>query len=362
DVVEKEMYTFEDRGGRSVSLRPENTASCVRAAIQHGLFNSPLNRIWYIGPMFRYERQQANRYRQFHQIGAEIYGASGAEADAEVILLTARLWRELGLEGLRLELNSLGNRDEQQAYRAQLVAYLQANESALDEDSKRRLRSNPLRVLDSKNPQLQSLIEAAPAPLDSLQAESRTHFETVCQTLRDCGLDPVVNRRLVRGLDYYTRTVFEWTNDSLGAQTAVCGGGRYDQLVTEIGGPDTPAVGFSVGIERLVAVTLAQQQDPPADRPTAYLAAVGERPQMAAHALAERLRDRLPELRIVVDAGAGSFKAKLRRADRSGARFALIVGDSELEQHSLAIKDLERKDQQTVGVDDVAGHLRALLA
>ena len=362
DIVEKEMYTFNDRKGRSLSLRPEATASCVRAAVEHSLTGGGQGlRIWYAGPMFRYEKMQKERYRQFYQFGAEIYAVDDASADAEIILLTARLWRQLGLSRLELQLNSLGSREEQSAYRKHLRDYFEAHYQELDEDSQRRLKSNPLRILDSKNPRMQSLIDAAPVPLDHLGAASRSHFETVQEILRQCGQTFTVNQRLVRGLDYYTRTVFEWVSEDLGAQNAVCGGGRYDQLFSELGGQQTGAVGFSAGIERIIAVMEAQKIAAPNPLPHIYLAAVGTAPGAAAHAIAESLRNALPDLHLQVDAGPSSFKAKLRRADRSGARFALILGEDELNEHIVQLNHLRASQQESIGLDTLARHIETLL-
>jgi histidyl-tRNA synthetase len=362
DIVEKEMYTFDDRKGRSLSMRPEATASCVRASVENALARGGDGlRVWYTGPMFRYEKMQKERYRQFYQLGAEVYGLEGAAADAEIILVTARLWRTLGLANVSLELNSLGTRDEQAAYRAQLREYLQDRSDALDDDSRRRLQTNPLRVLDSKNPQLQELIDAAPTPLDSLGETSRAHFDEVVATLRACGVALRTNPRLVRGLDYYTRTVFEWVSGDLGAQSAICGGGRYDRLFAEIGGPDTPAVGFSAGIERIVAVMQAGGVAVAAAAPQLYLAAVGEAPCRGAHALAERLRDELPDVRMVVDAAGGGFRPKLKRADRSGALLALVLGDDELAAGNIQIKTLRGETQEQVALGDAAARIRTLL-
>jgi len=362
DIVEKEMYTFSDRKGRSLTMRPEATASCVRAAVEHGLARGGDGlRIWYAGPMFRYEKMQKERYRQFYQLGAEIYGAGAPAADAEIVLVTARLWRTLGIGDVSLELNSLGTREEQAAYRERLREYLRGHERDLDDDSRRRLASNPLRVLDSKNPALQALIEAAPAPLDGLGNESRAHFDAVRGTLEDCGVALRVNRRLVRGLDYYTRTVFEWVSDDLGAQSAICGGGRYDRLFAEIGGPDTPAIGFSAGLERILAVMAARgvQAEPAA--PQLYLAAVGEAPCRQAHVIAERLRDALPGVRMVVDAAGGGFRPKLRRADRSGAALALVLGDDELAAGAIQVKALRGEAQDTLALERAPERIRALL-
>lgn len=358
DIVEKEMYTFEDRGGDSLTLRPECTASCVRAAIEHGWLRGGGVRIWHIGPMFRYERPQKGRYRQFHQLDVEALGYPGPDVDAELIMLSARLWKRLGLENIRLELNSLGSRAAQTTYRDRLVTYFEEHRESLDEDSTRRLSSNPLRILDSKNPDMQSLIEQAPAPVDHLDEASAASFDLLQKVLSDTDIEFSINRRLVRGLDYYTGTVFEWVTDELGAQNAVCGGGRYDGLVEEIGGPPTPAIGFALGIERLVELLKVQGIQPPATAPDAYLAAVGVRAARAAMGLAENLRDTVPNIRLLVDAGEGSFKSKLKRADRSDARFALILGDKEVDSNAVGVKDL-RGDapQKELPVSELSGYL-----
>ena len=358
DIVEKEMYTFDDRNGESLTLRPECTASVVRAAIEHGLLRTPGRRVWTMGPMFRYERPQKGRYRQFHQIDVEIFGVAAPSAEAELIMLTRRLWKTLGIAGLALELNSLGSRDIQARYRARLVEYFSAHSSALDADSQRRIRTNPLRILDSKNPAMQGLIEKAPRIVEELDGDARAHFDELLAMLDEAGVAYRLNHRLVRGLDYYTGTVFEWTTDELGAQGAVCGGGRYDNLVAEIGGPATPAIGFAIGLERLVALLEAQSVELPVAAPHAYLASAGTRASVLAHAVAERLRDAVPELRLVVDAGPGSFKAKLKRADRCGARIALLLGEEEARIGRVAVKDLRaREPQSTVAIDELAGHV-----
>ena len=358
DIVEKEMYTFDDRNGESLTLRPECTASLVRAAIQHGLLRTSGRRVWTKGPMFRYERPQKGRYRQFHQIDVEIFGIAGPSAEAELILLSRRLWKALGVSGLALELNSLGNRDIQARYRARLVEYFSAHATVLDTDSVRRMETNPLRILDSKNPSMQALIEEAPQILDEHDADARAHLDQLLAMLDEAGVAYRLNPRLVRGLDYYTGTVFEWTTDELGAQGAVCGGGRYDNLVSEIGGSANPAIGFAIGLERLVALLGTQSVELPAALPHAYLASNGARASILAHAVAERLRDAVPELRLVVDAAPGSFKAKLKRANRSGARIALLLGDEEARSDRIVVKDLRaREPQSMVSIDDLAGHV-----
>ena len=358
DIVEKEMYTFNDRNGESLTLRPECTASVVRAAIEHGLLRTPGRRVWAMGPMFRYERPQKGRYRQFHQIDVEIFGVAGPSAEAELIVLTRRLWKALGITGLTLELNSLGSRAIQARYRARLVDYFSAHASVLDADSARRIETNPLRILDSKNPSMQALIEDAPRIIDEHDADSRAHLEQLLAMLDEAGVTYRLNPRLVRGLDYYTGTVFEWTTSELGAQGAVCGGGRYDNLVAEIGGPANPAIGFAIGLERIVALLEAQSVELPVAMPHAYLASAGAQASVLAHAVAERLRDAVPELRLVVDAGDGSFKAKLKRADRCGARIALLLGEEEARSGRIAVKDLRaREPQSMVPIDELAGHV-----
>ncbi len=349
DIVEKEMFSFQDREGDSLSLRPEGTASCVRAGLEHGLLHNQQQRLWYAGPMFRHERPQAGRYRQFHQLGAEVFGIGGPEVDVELIALSARLMRDLGLRGLTLELNSLGSAEARAEYRAALVAFLERHESALDADSRRRLHSNPLRVLDSKSPQTQEILRDAPTMMDALDAESRAHFEALRQGLSDLGIAYAINPRLVRGLDYYGRTVFEWTTDALGAQGTVCAGGRYDGLVQQLGGTPTPAVGWAAGVERLILLMKAQQATAPDAAPHAYLCALGEAPQREALRLGERLRDALPGLRLLVNAGGGKLAAQLKRADRSGARVALILGDAELEAASVQVKSLRAGAEEANG-------------
>ena len=363
DIVEKEMYTFEDRNGDSLTLRPEGTAGCVRAGIQHGLLHNQVQRLWYLGPMFRHERPQKGRYRQFHQLGVEVFGLPGPDIDAELILITARLWRELGMDHeVHLEINSLGSSEARRAYRDRLVAYLEAHEADLDEDSRRRLHTNPLRVLDSKNPAMQDLIEAAPKLMDHLDTESREHFESLCARLDAAGIAYRVNPRLVRGLDYYTRTVFEWVTDRLGAQGTVCAGGRYDGLVEQLGGRPTPAVGFALGLERLVAL-LEERELPDTTTPHAYLLLAGEAAEQAGPLLAEKLRDALPQLRLLVHAGGGSFKSQMKKADRSGARLALILGEDEMVAGNIAIKDLRGTgEQQHVKQDELADRLAQMLA
>ena len=363
DIVEKEMYTFTDRNGDSLTLRPEGTAGCVRAAIQRGLLHNARPRLWYAGPMFRHERPQKGRYRQFHQVGAEAFGLEGPDLDAEMILLSGRILSGLGLRNLRLELNNLGTSAARASYREALVAHLQSHASRLDDDARRRLESNPLRVLDSKNPAMREVIEAAPDLLDYLDEASRAHFEALRGMLDAAGQPYTVNSRLVRGLDYYGGTVFEWVSDELGAQGTVLAGGRYDTLVEMIGGKPTPAIGFAAGIERLVALVEAAASAPPVAAPHAYLVVEDVEGTREAMALAERLRDRLPALRLQVHMGGGSLKSQLRRADRSGAALAIIRGSDEMAAGEASIKDL-RGDaaQRRVRIDALEDTLSPLCA
>ncbi|MEQ6342784.1 MAG: histidine--tRNA ligase [Gammaproteobacteria bacterium] len=363
DIVEKEMYTFLDRNGDSLTLRPEGTASCTRAAIESGLLHNQVQRLWYQGPMFRHERPQQGRYRQFHQIGAETFGMAGPDIDAELILVTARLWRMLGLQDdLVLHLNSLGTADARNVYRAQLVEYFSAHVEQLDEDSRRRLHANPLRILDSKNPSLQALIEGAPRFLEMLDDESREHFEKLKTLLDAAGVRYVVNPRLVRGLDYYGKTVFEWVTDRLGAQGTVCAGGRYDVLVEELGGRPTPAAGFAMGVERLVALLIDRSVTLPAALPHAYLVVSGDAAERQGVLLAESLRDRVPALRLQVNCGGGSFKSQIKRADKSGATYALLLGEDEAARREVSIKPLrEDRPQQNVSQAELADYLAKLL-
>lgn len=360
DIVEKEMYTFADRNGDSLTLRPEGTAGCARACIEHGLLHNQTQRLWYAGPMFRYEKPQKGRYRQFHQIGAEAYGMAGPDIDAELICLSARLWQRLGIRDVALQINSLGSSAARAAYRERLVAYFAARRDELDEDSRRRLDTNPLRILDSKNPTMRAVIAEAPSLLDHLDPESRAHFEELEALLGAAGLAYDINPRLVRGLDYYCKTVFEWVTETLGAQGTICAGGRYDGLIEELGGQAVPGVGFALGVERLVAMLAAAGQ--PGERaPHAYLIAVGEPAQRCGLTLVERLRDQLPALRLRMHCGGGGFKAQFRRADHSGARFALILGESEVAADTVAIKPLRaaENEQITLPRDQVAAYLRA---
>ncbi len=347
DIVEKEMYTFADTGGDSLTLRPEATAGIVRAVISNGLLRGARLKLWTQGPMFRHERPQKGRYRQFHQFSMEAIGFGGPDVDAELIALTARLWRALGIGRVRLLINSLGTSEARQQYREQLVAYFGAHATALDADSQRRLHGNPLRILDSKNPAMQALVAGAPLLTDSLDAESRAHFDALCATLDELGIAYVVNPRLVRGLDYYSRTVFEWVTDALGSQDAICSGGRYDGLVPQLGGEPTPAIGCALGVERVVALLAQGGALPAAAAPAVYLIAAGERAQRAAPRLAEALRDALPGRGVIQNLGGGNFAAQFRRADKSGAQLAIVLGDAEIDRGVAAVKPLRREGGQS---------------
>ncbi|MCE8039310.1 histidine--tRNA ligase [Halomonas sp. MCCC 1A11062] len=356
DIVEKEMYTFEDRNGDSLTLRPEGTASCVRAAMEHGLLHNQTQRLWYQGPMFRHERPQKGRYRQFHQVGVEAFGLEGPDIDAEVILLSARLWRELGLsDHVTLELNSLGSSEARAAYRDKLVAYFEQHRDQLDEDSLRRLTSNPLRILDSKNPDMAPMLADAPKLMDHLDDASREHFEGLTALLQAAGIDYVINPRLVRGLDYYGRTVFEWTTTALGSQGTVCAGGRYDGLVEQLGGKPIPAVGFAMGIERLVLLleTLELVPDSALGELDLYVLPMDDVATTQAMLLAERIRSELPELRLQLHCGGGSFKSRIKKADKSGARLALLLGEDELVAGRATLKFL-REEREQMSLDQGA--------
>lgn len=350
DIVEKEMYTFDDRNGDSLTLRPEGTASCVRAVLEHGISGGgQVQKLWYIGPMFRHERPQKGRYRQFHQIGIEVFNLDGPDIDAELIIMTWRLWGLLGIRNaVTLELNSLGTSEARANYREALVEFLSARLDQLDEDSKRRLSSNPLRILDTKVPETQALLVDAPKLADHLDDASKVHFEGLKARLDAAGIPYVINPKLVRGLDYYSKTVFEWVTDKLGAQGTVCAGGRYDGLVEQMGGKPTAGVGFAMGIERLVLLleTLEQVPSEIARQVDVYFCAFGEAAELQALVLAEQLRDRLPGLRLQMNAGAGSFKSQFKKADKSGALFALILGEDELAQQVVGLKPLRDNGEQ----------------
>jgi histidyl-tRNA synthetase len=365
DIVEKEMYSFEDAlNGESLTLRPEGTASCVRAVLQHNLLYDGPKRLWYMGPMFRHERPQKGRYRQFHQVGVEAMGFAGPDIDAEQIAMCARLWDDLGLDGIRLEINSLGQSEERARHRADLQAYLELHHDQLDAEALRRLHSNPLRILDTKNPAMQGLVDAAPKLIDYLGEESLRHFEGVQQLLKDAAIPYRINPRLVRGLDYYNLTVFEWVTDQLGAQGTVCAGGRYDGLVAQLGGKPAPACGFAMGIERLLALWQDQghRHEPPA--PDAYLVHQGETAGRFAFRVAEAMRS--AGFAIHLHCGGGSFKSQMKKADGSGAQIALIVGDDEAAQNAVSVKPLrsgfdQPAAQVRVSFDELADHLGDML-
>jgi histidyl-tRNA synthetase len=340
DVVEKEMFTFVDQGGDSLTLRPEATAGVVRSMISNGLLRGARHKLWTAGPMFRHERPQKGRYRQFHQVSVEAIGFAGPDIDAELIAIGARLWKRLGIDRVALEINSLGTAEARRAYRALLVDYFRGHEQKLDADSRRRLEGNPLRILDSKNPDLRDIIAGAPSLADHLDPESAAHFALLRERLDAIGVPYTVNPRLVRGLDYYSRTVFEWVTDALGSQNAICSGGRYDGLISQLGGDATPAIGFALGVERVVA--LVEQVGSAAALPGAdvYVIAQGSAAERAALVHAEALRDALPGRRVEINLGGGNFKAQFRRADRSGARVALVLGDDELARDVVQVKSL----------------------
>jgi histidyl-tRNA synthetase len=347
DVVEKEMYTFTDQGGESLTLRPEATAGVVRAMISNGLLRGARHKLWCIGPMFRHEKPQKGRYRQFYQVDVEAVGFAGPDVDAELIALTARLWRKLGITRVKLQINSLGTVESRRLYREKLVEYFSAHHERLDEDSRRRLQGNPLRILDSKNPDLQQLIAAAPLLPEYLDVQSQAHFAALQASLAAMGVEFTVNPRLVRGLDYYSRTVFEWVTDALGSQDAVCSGGRYDGLITQLGGEATPAIGFAMGVERVVELLrqLPAQPEPPAA--DVYIVLNGERAAIEGSRIVESLRDALPQRRFELNLGGGNFKAQFRRADRSRAALALIVGEDELARGVVGLKPLRLEAGQS---------------
>ena len=360
DIVEKEMYTFEDRNGDSLTLRPEGTASCVRATMQHGLLHNQIQRLWYSGPMFRHERPQKGRYRQFHQFGVEAFGLAGPDIDAELILMSNRLWQKLGMsDDVTLELNSLGSSAARQEYREVLVKYFEAHQSELDQDSQRRLQTNPLRILDSKNPEMQKLNENAPKLIDHLDAESKQDFAVLCKTLDDAGVSYKINPRLVRGLDYYSKTVFEWVTDKLGAQGTVCAGGRFDGLVEQLGGKATPAIGFALGLERLIELLDIPEDVQRDNNLDAYLVLVGDEALLKGMPLSEKWRNEISGLKLQVNCGGGSIKSQMKKADKSGANIAFILGDDELEKNVITVKFLrEKKEQAVIGLDEVTYYLK----
>lgn len=361
DIVEKEMYSFEDSlNGEKLTLRPEGTAGCVRACIEHGLLYNQTQRLWYTGPMFRHERPQKGRYRQFHQLGVEAFGFATPDVDAEMVVMLADLWRRLGLTGMTLELNTLGDAAERAAHRAELIAYLEKHRDILDEDGQRRMYANPLRVLDTKNPAMQEMAENAPKLRDFLGEESRAHFDSVCALLDDAGIAYRLNPRLVRGLDYYNRTVFEWTTDQLGAQATVAAGGRYDGLVEQLGGKPCPGVGYAIGIERILLLLETQGVIPPADCPHAYLVHQGEEAARQAFKLANTLR--AEGLKVVLHCGGGSFKSQFKKADGSGASFAVVIGETEAAEGKAAVKRLTGEgagEQVILPWSEIAQHLQA---
>lgn len=362
DIVEKEMYTFLDRNGDQITMRPEATAGVVRAGLSNGLLHNQQQKLWCSGPMFRHERPQRGRYRQFHQLSVEALGFAEPEIDAELIVISSRLWQALGIEDVTLELNSLGTPESRVDYRRALIEHFEAHESLLDEDSRRRLHRNPMRILDSKNEAMRELVAAAPVLTDYLDGESRDHFDRVQEFLSDVGIACTINRRLVRGLDYYTRTVFEWVTDKLGAQSAICSGGRYDGLIAELGGRDTPAVGWALGLERVVELMQVAGLELPERAPDLCLVAVGDAARRRGFALAESLRRELPGARVLIWQPASGFKAQLRRADRSGARFALILGDDEIAAGRVGLKDLRGEGgQDSLGEQELIARLRTAL-
>ena len=354
DIVEKEMYSFDDRNGESITLRPEATAGIVRAGISHGLLHNQKQKLWCAGPMFRYEKPQRGRYRQFHQFDVEALGFEGPDIDAELIMMSARIWSELKLDSVELQLNSLGTPQSRQKYRDALTGYFSSHEDALDEDSRQRLHRNPMRILDSKNPEMELVIQQAPKINDCLDSASADHFEALQQLLGDAGIQFTVNPRLVRGLDYYTRTVFEWVTDRLGSQGAVCSGGRYDGLVEHLGGKSTPAIGWAIGMERLVELYELSGHADVGNERHVYIVAVGDDAARTAFRIAETLRSEYTDLRVEMNSGGGGFKSQFKRADRSGAALALIIGEEEVKSELIGLKPLrEEGNQQQVALADL---------
>lgn len=363
DIVEKEMYTFDDRNGLSITLRPEATAGIVRACMEHGLIRNQRHKFYTTGPMFRYEKPQKGRYRQFHQFDVEAIGFAGPDIDAELLILLNRAWRQLGIRDVELQINTLGTPASRLDYRTDLAAYFRSHPDQLDEDSRRRLDRNPLRILDSKNPDMQAVIAGAPQLTQYLDDESAAHFAGLKELLTDAGVAFAVNPRLVRGLDYYGRTVFEWVTDRLGSQGAVCAGGRYDGLVAHLGGEATPAIGFAIGLERLVALYALGDGPVPSNSPEVYVVAAGEGATRYAFQLAEKLRNARPPLRVETNCGGGGFKAQMKRADRSGAQVAVIVGEDEIANGTATVKPLRTATEQvTVATDELAAVIAALLS
>ncbi len=362
DIVEKEMYTFEDRNGESLTLRPEATAGIVRAGISNGLLHNQRQKLWFTGPMFRYEKPQKGRYRQFHQFDVEALGFEGPDIDAELIIISQRVWDALGIDALTLELNSLGTPQSRVRYREALLDYFSSHEAELDQDSRNRLHRNPMRILDSKNPAMAGLIDGAPMITDYLDPESEVHFALLQELLDDAGIGYRINPRLVRGLDYYSRTVFEWVTDRLGAQSAVCSGGRYDGLVAQLGGRDTPAVGWALGMERLLELYRLCGGEVSDRSPDVYIVAVGDASLRPAFRIAEALRSQHPDLRVETNCGGGSFKAQMKRADRSGAAIALLLGENEVERQEIVLKPLRSGAEQiSVGWEGLAVAIDAAL-
>ncbi len=365
DIVEKEMYTFDDRNGDSLTLRPEGTASCVRAGIQHGFLYSQPQRLWYCGPFFRHERPQKGRYRQFHQLGVETFGYVGPDIDAELIILTAHMWKKIKLPMQpKLQINTLGSSQARQSYREKLIHYLQQYKDKLDKEAQHRLQTNPMRILDSKNPDMQEIIQNAPSLLEHLDAESAEHFIQLQKILDETEIEYQINPRLVRGLDYYSKTVFEWIADGLGAQATICAGGRYDGLVEQLGGKSCPAAGFAMGLERLASLlegtaTQAQLVDPTID---VYMVLMGEDAEMAGLKLAEHLRTQVPTSSVVTNCGGGSIKSQMKRADKSQARLAFILGEDELENNLITVKYLrEKRDQDSIARTEAVSFLENFL-
>jgi histidyl-tRNA synthetase len=362
DIVEKEMYTFDDRNGDSLTLRPEGTAGCLRACLEHGLLHNQVHRLWYYGPMYRHERPQKGRYRQFFQLGVETYGMSGPDIDAELILIMDRLWKKLGIrDKVRLQLNSLGTIAERLVYRETLVSYFQEHLDELDEDSLRRLETNPLRILDTKNPAMQQVVANAPELMAYLGDESLKHFNTLTAILNDLGISYELNSRLVRGLDYYSKTVFEWVTDELGSQGTVCAGGRYDSLIEQLGGKPNFAVGFAMGIERLLALIETSGKVPVARSVDVYMIRVGETAEREGLRFAETLRNEVPEMKLQVNCGGGSFKSQFKKADKSGAEYAIILGDDEVSRGEVSVKSLRsEQEQQTLSQEQMCTFLQEL--
>jgi len=364
DIVEKEMYTFDDRNGDSLTLRPEGTAGCLRACLEHGLLHNQSHRLWYYGPMFRHERPQKGRYRQFYQLGVETYGMPGPDVDAEMILLTDRLWKKIGIrDKVELQINSLGTSEERAAYRSTLVSYFQQHLAVLDEDSLRRLETNPLRILDSKNTAMQDMLQQAPVLLNHLGEDSLNHFNRLKAMLDDLGIEYSLNTRLVRGLDYYSKTVFEWVTDELGSQGTICAGGRYDGLIEQLGGKPNHAIGFAMGMERILALVELLENVDIAPTVDVYMIRVGEAAEQAGMILAEQLRNQLDGLKLQVNFGGGSFKSQFKKADKSGAAYAIIIGDDEAQRGDVALKSLRIEQEQiTLNHDDLIDRLKSHLS